>query len=366
MLIKDITNHLESIAPLALQENYDNCGLLVGNANDECFAALLTLDCTEEIIDEAIAIGANLVIAHHPIIFGGIKKLNGKNYVERTIIKAIKNNIAIYAAHTNYDNINNGVNEMICNKIGLTNCKILVPKPQTLQKLITYCPVNNAEMVRTSLFAAGAGNIGNYSNCSFSSEGYGTYMANENANPTAGEIGKLHTEKEVKIEVIFPFYSEQKIVEALVKSHPYEEVAYDIISISNTSNLFGSGMLGVLENELSEHDFLKQLKLTFGLQAIKHTNLLNKKIKTVAVCGGSGSFLLGHAIAANADVYVSSDFKYHEYFNAENKIVIADIGHFETEQFTPQIFYNHIIKKFSTFATHLSKVNTNPIKYFNG
>jgi len=364
MFIKEIISLLESIAPLSLQESYDNCGLIVGNANDEVIGAILTLDCTEEVIEEAIANNVNLVIAHHPIIFSGLKKLNGKNYVERTVIKAIKNNIAIYAAHTNYDNIKDGVNSMICQKLGLGNLKILSPKSATIKKIVTYCPTANANQIRESLANAGAGSIGNYSHCSFNIDGVGTFKPEENANPVIGEKGQLHSENETRIEMIFPFYQESTILKALFEVHPYEEVAYSIYTLSNSNQDIGSGMIAEFETSISEIEFLTQLKSTFSLGCIKHTQLLNRKIKKVAVCGGSGSFLLNQAIAAGADVYVSADFKYHEYFDAENKIVIADIGHFESEQFTPQLFYNHIIKKFPTFAAHLSKVSTNPIKYF--
>jgi len=364
MFIKEIISLLESIAPLSLQESYDNCGLIVGNANDEVKGAILTLDCTEEVIEEAIANNVNLVIAHHPIVFSGLKKLNGKNYVERTVIKAIKNNIAIYAAHTNYDNIKDGVNSMICQKLGLVNLKILSPKSATIKKIVTYCPTANANQIRESLANAGAGSIGNYSHCSFNIDGVGTFKPEENANPVIGEKGKLHSENETRIEMIFPFYQESTILKVLFEVHPYEEVAYSIYTLSNSNQDIGSGMIAEFETSISEIEFLTQLKSTFSLGCIKHTQLLNRKIKKVAVCGGSGSFLLNQAIAAGADVYVSADFKYHEYFDAENKIVIADIGHFESEQFTPQLFYNHIIKKFPTFAAHLSKVSTNPIKYF--
>jgi dinuclear metal center YbgI/SA1388 family protein len=364
MKIKDIKLYLESIAPTALQENYDNSGLIVGNDNDEVNGAILTLDCTEEVVDEAIAKKVNLIIAHHPIIFSGIKKLNGNNYFERTIIKAIKNNIAIYAAHTNYDNIKTGVNAIICEKLGLSNLRILAPKSDMLRKLVTFSPKNNATAIREALSAAGAGAIGNYEQCSFTTEGVGTFMPNEMAKPYIGKVNELHHEDEIKIEMVFPFYLEAQVLGALRNSHPYEEIAFEIYALRNFIAEIGSGMIGEFVNPISELDFLSQLKTTFNLGCIKHTNLMGKSISKVAVCGGSGSFLLKNAIASNADIYITSDFKYHEFFDAENKIVIADIGHFESEQFTPQLFYNHIIKNFPTFAAHLSKVNTNPIKYF--
>ena len=362
--LKEVTKYFENIAPLSLQESYDNAGLIVGNANAEISSVLVTLDVTEEIIDEAINKKAQLIVAHHPIIFSGLKKITGKNYVERTIIKAIKNDIAIYAAHTNIDSITGGVNSKICEKLQLENCKILQPVSGQLKKLVTFIPVEYSDKVRETVFAAGAGTIGNYDSCSFTAEGEGTFRGNENSQPFVGEKGKIHSEKEVRFETIFPAYLQVKIIQALINSHPYEEVAYDIYPLDNKFDKVGMGMIGSFAVPKSEKDFLAQLKNTFNTGVIKHTALKNKKVKKVAVCGGTGSFLLKQAIAAGADFFVSADFKYHEFFDAENRIVIADIGHFESEQFTKELFYELLTKKFPKFALHLSEVNTNPVFYF--
>lgn len=363
MKLREITNYLESIAPLAYQESYDNSGLICGHHEMEITGAVICLDSTEAVIEEAIANKCNLVIAHHPIVFSGIKKFNGKNYVERVIIKAIQNNIAIYAAHTNLDNVAKGVNSKIAEKIGLTNCKILAPMHNTLKKLTTFCPDDHAAALRTALFTAGGGAIGNYDACSFNTSGIGTFRAGENTNPFVGEKGKQHEEKETKIELIYPGYLESRLLKALFTAHPYEEVAYDILALDNANNSIGAGMVGDLAEEMEETTFLKNLKQTMKTDVVRYTALKGKKIKTVAVCGGSGSFLLKNAIAAGADVFVTGDFKYHQFFDAENQIVIADIGHYETEQFTMELFYDILSEKFSTFAIHLSKINTNPINY---
>lgn len=363
MKVKEITDYLETIAPLAYQESYDNAGLICGSHSMEVTAALICLDSTEAVIDEAIKTGCNMVIAHHPIVFSGLKKINGKNYVERVIIKAIQNNIAIYAAHTNLDNVHNGVNAKIAEKLGLVNCKILAPQKGLLKRLITFAPKDKAEDIRKALFLAGAGNIGNYDECSFNSEGTGTFRAGEDTDPYVGEQGKQHQEKETKIETIFPAYLESKIIGALIKVHPYEEVAYDLIPLTNMHERVGAGMIGELPSEMDEMIFLKQLKQVMKADGIRYTALRDKKIKKVAVCGGSGSFLLQNAIQKNADVFVTSDFKYHQFFDAENGIVIADIGHYESEQFTMELFYDLLKEKFNTFAIHLSKINTNPINY---
>ncbi|MGE5447818.1 MAG: Nif3-like dinuclear metal center hexameric protein [Bacteroidales bacterium] len=363
MQIKEITQYIESIAPLAYQESYDNAGLIVGNANDEVSGILITLDITEEIIDEAIRKGLNLVISHHPIVFSGLKKLIGRNYVERSVIKAIRNNIAIYSAHTNLDGVFGGVNSKICEKLKLQNCRMLVPMQGFLKKLVTFVPTEDAESVRTALFEAGAGHIGNYDSCSYNLTGQGSFKANEKANPYVGEKNKLHFEQEIRIETIFPKHLQHTVIDALLKAHPYEEVAYDIYPLDNDFALGGTGMIGELAEPADEHHFLQTIKETFHCQALKHTSLLGKPINKVAVCGGSGSSFLSKAMAQNADIYISADFKYHQFFDAEQKIIIADIGHYESEQFTKEVFYELLTKKFPKFAVHLSEISTNPVSY---
>jgi dinuclear metal center YbgI/SA1388 family protein len=362
MKLAELTQYLESIAPLAYQESYDNSGLIVGHPDKEIQQALVSLDCTEAVVDEAIAKGCQVIVSHHPIVFSGLKKFNGKTYVERVVEKAIKNNIAIYAIHTNLDSVSTGVNARICETLGLTDCRILAPKPNLLKKLVTYVPTNYAEKVRTALFDAGAGNIGNYSECSFNTEGTGTFKGDEGTDPFVGEPGKQHHEAEVRIETVYPVTLESKILMALFMEHPYEEVAYDLYPITNQYEV-GSGMIGELETAMPEGEFLQMVKYKMNAQVIRHTNLRGKAVKNVAVCGGSGSFLLKQAIAAGADVFITADFKYHEFFDAEEKLVIADIGHFESEQFTQNLIVEIIRKKFVNFAVRLTEVNTNPIKY---
>jgi dinuclear metal center YbgI/SA1388 family protein len=363
MKLKEIINCLQNFAPLQYQEAYDNAGLLIGNQETEITAALISLDTTEAVIDEAIKLNCNLIISHHPIIFSGLKKINGNNYVERVIIKALQNNIAIYAAHTNLDNVHSGVNAKIAQKLGLINCNILSPKTNLLKKLITFCPAEKADEVRAALFTAGAGNIGNYSECSYNNEGFGTFRAGEGANPYVGEMGKLNIETEIRIETIYPAHLESKILKALFATHPYEEVAYDLYNLTNVSNRVGAGLIGELKEEQDEMSFLHFVKQTMQAKGIRYTALRNKKIKKIAVCGGSGSFLLADAIKANADIFITADYKYHQFFDAENNIVIADIGHYESEQYTNEIFYDLLKENFNTFALHLSKINTNPINY---
>jgi len=364
MKIAEIIDTLEKIAPPSLQESYDNAGLITGNAGWICSGVICTLDATEEVVLEAKEKKCNLIVAHHPIIFGGLKKINGKNYVEKAVIAAIKNDIAIYAIHTNLDNVIKGVNDKIADKIGLINRKILLPKANQLMKLFTFVPLEYAEKVRAAIFQAGGGAIGNYSECSFNAEGKGTFKAGENTQPFVGEIGKRHEENEIKIEIIFPSYLQQKILSAMIKAHPYEEVAYDIVALENKFDNVGSGLIGDLKNEMSEIDFLDLIKNAFGLSVIKHTALLNKKVTKVAVCGGAGSFLIDKALAENVDFYITSDIKYHEFFDANGRMVIADIGHWESEQFTIDLLFDILLQEFRTFAVLKTEVRTNPVRYY--
>ncbi|MBS1643392.1 MAG: Nif3-like dinuclear metal center hexameric protein [Bacteroidetes bacterium] len=364
MKIQDVINALEKLANPSLQETYDNCGLLTGNNQWQCTGVLCTLDCLENIIDEAITKKCNLIVAHHPIIFSGLKKLSTNHYVERTIIKAIKNDIAIYAIHTNLDNIKHGVNKIIADKLGLQNQQILFPKTKQLMKLFVFVPIEYANKLKDAIFNVGGGNIGNYSECSFSAEGVGTFKASEKTNPFVGEIGERHSEKELKIEVVFPAWLQNEILEAVRKAHPYEEIAYDIVALENKYQDVGSGIIGNLPKPKDEKLFLAEIKAAFELQTIKHTQLLDKKVEKVAVCGGSGSFLINKAKAAKADFFITSDIKYHEFFEADNTLVLADIGHWESEQFTSNLLLAFLQAKFPTFAVLKSEVYTNPARYF--
>lgn len=364
MKLHELTTYLESIAPLAYQEDYDNSGLIVGNGNQEITQGLISLDCTEAVVDEAIRTGCQIIISHHPIVFKGLKKFNGKTYVERVVEKAIRHNIALYAIHTNLDSVMDGVNARICQVLGLINPRILSAKNGILKKLVTYVPLSHAAAVRNALFKAGAGQIGDYSECSFNAEGTGTFKAGQGTDPYVGQPGEQHHEAETRIETVYPAHLESKLLMALFLNHPYEEVAYDLYNLTNQHQQVGAGMIGELEHAVSEHEFLSSLKSNLKSAVIRHTQLTGKPVKKVAVCGGSGGFLLKQAIAAGADVFVTADYKYHEFFDAEDKIVIADVGHFESEQFTQHLLFEIIQKKFSNFAVRLTEINTNPIKYF--
>ena len=363
MKIKDILNALERFAPLPLQDGFDNSGLQIGLTEVEATGALLCLDVTEEIIDEAIQKGCNLIIAHHPLLFKGCKSITGKDYVERCVMKAIKNDIAIYAAHTNLDNATGGVNFKIAEKLGLINPQILSPKSDLLYKLVTFVPLAQAEEVRQTLFQAGCGHIGEYDSCSYNIQGEGTFRALEGAQPFCGKVGTLHTEPEVRIETIFPSFKKSAVVRALVQAHPYEEPAFDIYPLANSWSQVGAGVIASLPEPIDEKEFLLKVKNIFQVGSVKHSKLRGKPIQKVALCGGSGAFLLQQAIGAGADLFISAEIKYHDYFGNDDLILMADIEHYESEQYTKELFYSIIKDKFPTFALHFTEVNTNPIKY---
>ena len=361
MIVKDVTKYLEKIAPLHLQESYDNSGLQVGDLNCDLTGVLVSLDVTLEVIDDAINQKCNLIVAHHPVIFGDLKKVTNNFLTGSIIYKAIKNDINIYAIHTNLDNVPNGVNNKIAELIGLKRKRILLPK-QNLLKLVVFVPESHLENVSQALFNSGAGNIGNYKNCMFSSIGEGSFFPVSGANPFKGKEGEFEKVKENKLEVIFPDYLLSEIIESMNSAHPYEEVAYDVFKLLNNSSI-GSGMVGELENPMEELEFLKLIKKNFHAKGIRHTKLMNRPIQKVAICGGSGSFLLKNALNVDADIFITSDFKYHQFFEANNKILIADIGHYESEQFTIDLISDFLMKKFINFAIRLTTVNTNPINY---
>ena len=363
MKIKDIVNALEHFAPLPLQDGFDNSGLQIGLTDVEATGALLCLDVTEAIIDEAIEKNCNLIIAHHPLLFIGYKSITGKTYVERCILKAIKHDIVVYAAHTNLDNAPGGVSFKIAEMLGLQQARVLSPKAEQLSKLVTFVPTAQAEELRQALFQAGCGQIGNYDSCSYNLKGEGTFRALEGTNPFCGEVGKLHTEKEIRIETIFPTFKKSAVLRALLTAHPYEEPAFDIYPLLNTWDQVGAGVIAHTVAPTDELTFLKQIKETFHVGCLKHSKLSNKPIQKVAICGGSGGFLLQQAIAAGADLFLSAEIKYHDYFGQDDQILLVDIGHYESEQYTKELFYSIIKDKFPNFALHLTELNTNPIKY---
>ena len=363
MKISELVSFLNQLAPYSYQESYDNSGLLVGDPNAEISGVLVSLDCIEAVIDEAISLGCNTIVSHHPIVFKGLKRITGSNYIERTVQKAIKNDINLISIHTNLDNVSHGVNKIICDKLGLINTKVLLPKESTFVKLSVYVPKTHIDLVRNSIAEAGAGQIGDYEACSFAVSGTGQFRPLAGANPFIGKAGELESVEEIKIEVTVPHPNLNSVLSAMRASHPYEEIAYDVVALENRNERVGSGMVGELEKPIDSLVFLQQIKTTFNAGVVRFTNPNKKEVQRVAVCGGSGSFLLNVAKKAKADAFITADFKYHEFFDAENQIIIADVGHFESEQYTSHWLVAEMRKKFTTFAVRLTSVNTNPINY---
>ncbi len=361
--INDIINCIEEVAPTSLQESWDNCGLLVGSRFDRATSALITLDVTEAVIDEAIDNQCNLVITHHPVIFSGIKKLTGKTDSERAIIKAIRNHIAIYAAHTNIDVASNGVSQKMAQVLGLKGIKVLAPQKGLLKKLVVFVPLSHADQVRKAFFEAGAGTLGQYDSCSFNVPGTGTFRGGPGTSPFIGEKGEFHSEPEIRIETVVPTFLAAKVVAAMIEAHPYEEVAYDLYPIENPHPGIGLGVIGTLEEPIEALEFLEKVKKAFACTALKYSPLLPGKIKAVALCGGAGSSLIPDALRSSADVFITGDVKYHQFFEAENRIILVDIGHYESEQFTKELFFEIVTNKFPKFALRLSKTQTNPVNY---
>ena len=363
MRIKEIIQTIEQLAPIPLQEEYDNSGVQVGDVNQEAAGALLCIDVTENVVEEAVSLGCNLIVAHHPLLFKPLRKITGRNYIERCIISAIKNNIVIYAAHTNLDNAAGGVNYRLAEMLGLQNVKILTPKSDVLLKLVTFVPDSHADAVRSALFKAGAGNIGDYDACSYNLSGEGSFRAGAESNPFVGEIGEIHFENEIRIETVLPTFKQNEVLRALLAVHPYEEPAYDFYPLSNSWDRAGSGIVGSLPEPMSEQELLYLLKDVFQLSTIQHTKMYNKEIRDVAVCGGSGAFLIPDAVAYGADAFVTGEARYNDFYDVEDRILLAVVGHYESEICTKDIFYDVISKKYSNFALHKSAFDSNPVKY---
>ncbi|MBF6627685.1 MAG: Nif3-like dinuclear metal center hexameric protein [Proteiniphilum sp.] len=363
MRIKEIIQLIEQVAPLPLQEDYDNSGLQVGDQGREVTGVLLSIDVTENVIDEAIALGCNLIISHHPLAFRPFRSLTGKNYVERCMMEAIRNDIAIYAAHTNLDNARGGVNYKLAEMLELQNVKILQPKENALLKFVTTVPVQHADSVRNALFNAGAGHIGNYDSCSYNLTGEGTFRPREGANPHAGELGTFHFEPEVRIETVIPVMKKEEVLRALLAIHPYEEPVFDLYPIANEWGQNGSGVVGVLPEAMPEQEFLYLLKDIFNLPTIRHTKIEGKEIRDVAICGGAGAFLIPRAISYGADAFITGEARYNDYYDVEGRLLLAVVGHYESEICTKEIFFDLISKKYPTFALHKSAFDSNPVKY---
>jgi dinuclear metal center YbgI/SA1388 family protein len=369
ILVKDMTRALEVAAPLAYQESYDNAGLQCGDPAAEITGVLIALDCTPAVVAEAVRRGCNVVLCHHPVIFRPLKRLTGQGLVEQTIMAALRAGVAIYAAHTNLDNVRQGVNAKLAEKLGLVNTRILAPQTGTLARLSTYVPLGPAgdpslaDSVLQALYAAGAGQVGNYQACSFQTTGHGTFTPSAGAQPTLGAVGQPECVAETKLEVLLPLHRQAAVLAALRQAHPYEEVAYELVRLENQHQDVGAGLVGELPAPLGPAEFRQLLKAALRVPVVRHT-AFEREIKKVALCGGAGSFLTGAALGAGADAYVTADVKYHEFFAPEGRLMLCDVGHFESEQFTGEIFRDLLLGTFGrTFAVLFAETPTNPVFY---
>ena len=362
--ISDIASLLEAIAPPALQEDYDNSGLLVGEPETEVSGVLVSLDVTEAVVAEALEKGCNLIVSHHPLIFRPMKRLTGRNEVERTVMAALRAGIGLYAIHTNLDNVAHGVNAMMAEKLGLDDFATLRPAKSTLSKVVTFVPHDHLDAVREAMFAAGAGSLGDYDECGFVTQGQGTFRAQPGSDPHVGSVGQREGVEEARLEVVVERWNVGRVVAAMLDAHPYDLVAHDVVHLENDHPTAGSGGIGSYDVPLDWAAFVDRLKIAFGAPMVRHTAPPEGPIAIVALCGGTGSFLLPDAIRSGADVFLSSDFKYHEFFGTEGQITIADIGHAEAEGGISQWLVDQlsVLKDgFPNFAVLLSEVRTNPI-----
>lgn len=363
MKARDIISTIEELAAVQLQESFDNSGLLIGSGEEEVTGVLICLDVTMPVIDEAIEKGFNMIVSHHPMIFNAIKRINMSNVKDEMIVKAIKNDIVIYAAHTNIDSSMPGVSSVLGKALGLTNISILHPKSDFLCKILVYVPNNHADIVRKAIFNSGGGCIGNYDSCSFNSEGVGTFRGNSESNPFVGRKNELHQEPETRIEFMIPRYMQNKVLRAITEAHPYEEPAFDIIPLNNKLMNKGLGVVGDLIEPMSEIEFLDMVKATINLKALRHSKIRGRMIKRVALCGGSGSSFIRDAITANADIYLTAELKHNEFLDYQDNIVIADIGHYESECLIKNLIRDILLKKNSNFAIRISEAEDNPVFY---
>ena len=362
--INNIIDLLDEWAPPAYAEDFDNVGLLVGDSSKQCTGVLVSHDCIEVVLDEALDTNCNLIVCFHPILFTGLKKITGRDYVEKVILKAIRNEIAIYALHTRLDNHPEGVNKLLSDRLGLLESKVLIPKPSGLKKLSTYVPKSDVDDVLQALHQAGAGAIGNYSECSFILEGKGQFRGNEKSQPHIGNPSEKTQVEEVQIQVVFESYLKEKIQNALITAHPYENIAYEIFILDNTLDKVGIGRIGKLAQPHTEEQFLSFVKEKLQTQLIRHSPFTRKPIETVAVLGGSGSFAISNALSQKADAFITADLKYHHFYQGGNTLLLLDVGHFESEQFIKNLIVDYLSKKLPNFAIILSHAKTNPVNYF--
>lgn len=364
--IKEVLQAMDAICSESIQESWDNSGLQWGDDSETVKGVIVSLDVTMDVINEAIDCGCNLIIAHHPLIFGPLKQVrkNGTE-VERLAYHCIQNSIAVYAAHTNWDKVAQGVSWVMAKRIGLLNEEILQPEKDGLCNLKVMGTPRDIAEIRKAWFNAGIGNVGEYSNCSFTTDGWGTFEPSESANPSVGEKNKTEFLRENAIEILCTKKDVSKALAIATETSSYETIAHSIIPLKNTNDTLGFGCIGELKEALSLSDFLALCKEKYACKVVRYNPSEKiKNIKTVAVCGGSAIDFLPTAIARKADAYITADVKYHQFMLADDALTLVDVGHYESEIWAMEYLTHLISEKFHNFAIRLTTINTNSVRYF--
>ncbi len=358
--IGDLSSALESVAPSLYAESYDNVGLLVGRSEWKCEKVLVALDITEAVVQEAIEKGVQAIVAHHPVIFGGIQRLTGEDTAQRAIELAIKHSIALLACHTNLDAIEGGVSYRMAQAISLVNVRTLQPRSGLLWNLIVYVPAESAETLLEALWEAGAGKMGAYDECAFRSHGLGSFRPKEGAHPHNGVIGERAFADEIRLELLVPEGARKKVHQCMMEHHPYEEIAHSWLKHDGVHHSVGFGAIGQWD-ACDWPEAVRRIKTAFGVASFRHTMPIASDYRTVAVCGGAGADLLAQAKSQQAELFITSDITYHRYFGADDRLVFIDIGHWESEQHAMELLIDIVREKFPNFAVLKSETNTNPM-----
>lgn len=369
MIVKELIKYLEDWAPPGAAWEKDNVGLLVGSGDEKIENIFLSLELTGEVLEQALKKNCNFIFTHHPLIFNPVKNLDvNKNPNSKLIYKLIKNDINLFSAHTNLDFTKDGVSFTLAKKLKLNKITFLKNEESNQFKVVVFLPETNLDEVASAMFNQGAGIIGEYNNCSFRTNGIGTFKGSANSNPFIGKKENFEKANEVRLEVLVDSWKLNKVINAMLKSHPYEEPAYDIYPLRNKNVNYGAGAIGELDNEMNVNEFLKHVEKSLLLSNFRFVNGNKRRIKKVAVCGGSGSELLNDAISKNADVFITADIKYHTFHDAKNKILLIDAGHYETEVVILKIVEEKIKKlikeKKENIKVYKYSSSTNPVKFY--
>lgn len=357
---------MERWAPLALASERDNSGLQIGSGQQRVTKILVTLDLNSNVIDEAHQKKADLIISHHPLLFHALRSVNPDEHIGSIVTSCVKYGIAIYSAHTNLDFTQNGVSTTLALKLGLSRIEPLMKNQRVSKKIVVFVPHDYIDRVRHAMMEAGAGTIGNYTDCSFAAHGIGTFKPTPNATPFIGTIGKLERVNEARLEMLSPSWKLEAVIAAMKRAHPYEEIAYDIYNRVNTEADYGVGAIGTLSHPMKPRQFLTHVADTLRIPSLRYSGNPQQMISVVAVCGGSGSDLLSTAAQHGADAFVTADISYHRFMEKHHSILFIDAGHYETEVPVVPIICKYLKQNLtdSTIEVIKSKTMKNNVQYF--